>query len=117
MFASFLQNRVNLVKFTRLSLSKNLSTNALETPKKSTTNAAHKPLTTNRFGKNLIKITACYMLVIVVGITTFYYAKKDVNDNRVENLKFKKEMAMVAASSDVSQKYPNRFELYKNEKN
>lgn len=117
MLASFLQNRVNLVKLTGLSW-KNLSTNALETSKKEAAGATtHKPLTTNRFGKNLVKITACYMLVIVAGITTFYYAKKDVNDNRVENLKLKKEIASVIASSDVSQKYPNRFELYKNEKN
>lgn len=124
MLTKFLQSRKQLTAFTRLRKA-NLTTNALDNSKQTAVNVktaessggqAAKPLVTNRFGKNLIKITSFYMLIIVVGITTFYFAKKDVNDNRVETMKIKKEIATIAASPESSKAYPNRFELYKAEK-
>lgn len=128
MFTKFLQSRKQLTAFTRLRKA-NLTTNTLdnakqtavnvktaEKPNQSSAGQAAKPLVKNRFGKNLIKITSFYMLIIVVGITTFYLAKKDVNENRVETMKIKKEIASIAASPESSKAYPNRFELYKAEK-
>lgn len=76
-----------------------------------------KPLVSNRFGKNLIKISTWYMVIIVVGITIFYYAKKDVYQNRVENMKIRKEIATLSTTEDAAKKYPSRLELIRREKN
>lgn len=80
-----------------------------------TATAKPKPLVTNRFGKNFLKIGGLYIVIITVGITTFYFAKKEVNQNRIESMKIRKEIVSLASSN--SSKYPNRFELIRNEKN
>lgn len=71
-----------------------------------------KPLSKNRFGKNLFKITASYVVIIVVGITTFYYAKKEVDQNRIKNMKIKQEI-FAANNNNEMNKYPHRLEILK----
>lgn len=71
-------------------------------------------LATNRFGPNLFRITVSYLAIIALGITTFYFAKKEVDKNRAINMKIKQEI--FSTSEDISSKYPSRFDLIKAEK-
>lgn len=42
--------------------------------------------------KNLLNITLGYLAVIVVGISSFYWAKSEVDVNRQKNMKLKQEI-------------------------
>lgn len=66
-----------------------------------------------RFGPNLFRITVSYFAIIAFGITTFYFAKKEIDQNRQENLKIKQQ---IADAGEKSVQYPNRFELLKAER-
>ena len=59
-----------------------------------------------RVGPNFIKIWVSYVFIVVGGITTFYYAKKEVEQNRQNAMKIKKEIF----TNDEKEKYPNRLE-------
>ena len=63
----------------------------------------------SRFG-HLGKISLSYMVIIAIGLTTFYIAKKDVDKNRQRNMKIRQE---IEAST---RKYPSRQELIEAEK-
>jgi hypothetical protein len=64
----------------------------------------------NRFGPNITKISLSYLFIITAGITTFYFAKREINESRAEALRVKKEI------DTYKEKYPNRFELLEREK-
>ncbi|RNA34103.1 hypothetical protein BpHYR1_009867 [Brachionus plicatilis] len=66
-----------------------------------------------RFGPNLIRITVSYFAIIAFGITTFYFAKKEIDHNRQETLKIKQQ---ILDASEKSVQYPSRFELLKAER-
>ena len=70
-------------------------------------------LSSNRFGPNLFRISVAYIVIIVFGITTFYFAKRNVDHNRQETMKIKKQ---IADASEKSTQYPSRFELLKAER-
>jgi hypothetical protein len=50
------------------------------------------------------------MFIITVGITTFYFAKREINESRAEALRVKKEI------DTYKEKYTNRFEMFEKEK-
>ena len=62
-----------------------------------------------RLGPHFFKIWVAYFGIIIVGITTFYFAKKEVDQNRQIAMKTKKDIF----SND--EKYPNRLEMVRAE--
>jgi hypothetical protein len=63
----------------------------------------------NRFGPNLFRISTSYLLIVAIGITTFYFAKKEVDQERQHSMLVKKEIT-------ENKSYPNRGELIKAER-
>ena len=59
----------------------------------------------NRFTVNIKRISWSFVVIITVGITAFYFAKKEINDNRQRLMIVKKEI------NEKSVKYPSRNEL------
>ena len=45
----------------------------------------------NRFTPNIKRIYMSFAVIITLGITTFYFAKKEINDNRQRLMLIKKE--------------------------
>ena len=82
----------------------------MSTPSNDANRAKTKFIYTNRFGPNITKISLSYMLIITVGITTFYFAKREINESRAEALRVKKEI------DTYKEKYPNRFDMLEKEK-
>ena len=58
-------------------------------------------------GYRLTRISLSYGIIMIVGLTTFYFAKQDVDANRQRIMKVKQEI------NATDTKYPNRFELIK----
>jgi hypothetical protein len=88
------------------------STSPNKTPKieQSDLKYKEKVIYKNRFGPNLFRISTSYLLIVAVGITTFYFAKKEVDQHRQQAMIVKKEIA------ENSKMYPNRGEIIKNER-
>jgi len=82
----------------------------MSTPSNDANRAKSKFVYPNRLGPNISKISLSYMLIITVGITTFYFAKQEINESRAEALRIKKEI------DTYKEKYPNRFEMLEKEK-
>ena len=61
----------------------------------------------NRYGPNLTRISLSFVGIIVVGITAFYLAKKEIADNRQKIMLIKKEI------NETKVKYPSRSEIIK----
>lgn len=76
-------------------------------------NFKNAELPKTRFGPNLIRITVSYFAIIVFGITTFFFAKKEIDHNRQENLKIKQQ---ITNAIENSTQYPSRQELLKAER-
>lgn len=76
-------------------------------------NFKNAELPKTRFGPNLIRITVSYFVIIAFGITTFYFAKKEIDQNRQENLKIKQQ---ISNAIENSTHYPSRQELLKAER-
>ncbi|CAF0878523.1 unnamed protein product [Brachionus calyciflorus] len=66
-----------------------------------------------RFGPNLFRISVAYVAIIAIGISTFYLAKKEVDQNRQETMKIKQQ---IADATEKSTQYPSRSELLKAER-
>ena len=60
--------------------------------------------------QKLFKISASYVVIVVVGITSFYLAKRNIDVNRQHNMLVKQEI------KNEQKKYPNRFDLINAEK-
>jgi hypothetical protein len=63
------------------------------------------PTTKQRLGQHFLKIWGSFFVIIVCGITTFYYAKKEVDQNRQLAMRTKKDIF------NADEKYPNRLEM------
>ena len=61
-------------------------------------------------GPNLTRITLSYLVIVITGITTFYFAKKEIDGERQKQMKIKHEI------NKPNIKYPSRLELIKAEK-
>ena len=61
-------------------------------------------------GPNLAKISLSYIAIVVVGVTTFYLAKKEIESERQKQMKIRQEISI------RDTKYPNRYEIIKAEK-
>lgn len=59
------------------------------------------------FGPNLARISLSYIAIIAAGLTTFYFAKKEIEADRIKQMKIKQEI------SKPNVNYPNRHELMK----
>jgi hypothetical protein len=58
----------------------------------------------SRLGPNVSKITIGYLVIAALGVTSFYFAKKDVFDNRQRQMLFKQEI------NESKSKYQSRLE-------
>ena len=61
----------------------------------------------SRLGPNVSKISLGYLVIAAVGITTFYFAKKDIHDNRQHEMSIKQEIL------ESKSKYKSRLEEIK----
>jgi hypothetical protein len=95
-----------------------MSNSLNQTKTASTTNATapssnmeykEKVIYKNRFGPNLFRISASYLFIVAVGITTFYFAKKEVDQQRQHAMIIKKEI-------NDNKSYPNRADIIKAER-
>ena len=66
-----------------------------------------KTLTDQRFTPNIKRIWLSFAMIIATGITTFYFAKKEINDNRQRIMLVKKDI------NETKTKYPSRMEIIK----
>ena len=60
-----------------------------------------------RFTPNIKRISLSFAAIITFGITSFYFAKKEINDNRQRLMLIKKEI------NETKAKYPSRNDLIK----
>lgn len=66
-----------------------------------------------RLGPDFLKIWTSYLIIVVCGITTFYFAKKEVDKNRQETMKIKKE---IFNKEQDDAKYPSRYLMMKQQR-
>jgi hypothetical protein len=66
-----------------------------------------KTLTDQRFTPSIKRIWISFAIIITAGITTFFFAKKEINDNRQRLMLVKKEI------NETKTKYPSRMEIIK----
>jgi len=64
----------------------------------------------NWLGANLYRISLSYLGIIAIGLTTFYFAKQEIDLERLKQMKIKQEIHRPVKH------YPNRLELIKAEK-
>lgn len=64
-----------------------------------------KSLTDNRFSPNLKRISLGFGVVVTLGITAFYFAKREINNNRQRLMLVKKEI------NESKTKYPSRIDM------
>jgi hypothetical protein len=64
-----------------------------------------KSLTDKRFTPNIKRIWVSFAMIITAGITAFYFAKKEINDNRQRIMLVKKEI------NETKTKYPSRMDI------
>ncbi len=64
----------------------------------------------NWIGRNLYRISLSYLGIIAIGLTTFFFAKQEIESERQKQMKIKQEI------NKPSKYYPNRLELFKAEK-
>jgi len=64
-----------------------------------------KTVTNYRFTPSIKRIWLGFTAIILTGITTFYLAKKDINDNRQRLMLVKKEI------NESKAKYPSRSDI------
>ena len=76
----------------------------MNVPKKNT--YANYKITQTTFFKTLTG----YLVISVLGLTAFYFAKRDITTNRVKNMKIKEEIQNAARSDRYSKKKINETE-------